>query len=134
VQRSPQQHPSSSSLLKIVYLTSTIYSQALSESPTMFSSLANHPAMEQIYGELADTANDDTWIRFPGVLLWIVLTAGAAAAFSSKQGFFIMFLFRVGTSAVWWGREEARLSLLTFLWAKRRSEGLEARVWAGGGV
>lgn len=128
----PQPHPSSASLLRIVHLTATIYNRALSELPTTFTSPVNHQAMEQICRELEDEANDDTWIRYPGILLWIVLTAGAAAEFRSERAFFTMFLMRVGTSAVWWGPEEARLSLLRFLWVKRRSEGLEARVWEGG--
>jgi hypothetical protein len=127
----PQLHPSSASLLRIVYLTATIYNRALSEPPTTFSSPLNHQAMEQICRELENKANDSTWIRFPGIFLWIVLTAGAAAAFRAECGFFTMFLMRVGTSAVWWGPEEARLSLLRFLWVKRRSEGLEDRAWAG---
>ena len=43
-----------------------------------------------------------------------------------------MLLMRVGTSAVWWGPKEARLSLLRFLWVKSRSEGLEVRIGDGG--
>lgn len=125
-------HPSSPSLLRMVHLTSTIYSRALSNPPTMLSSPINHRAMEQICRDLEDCANDDNWVRYPGVLLWIILTTGAAATFRSERSFFLMFLMRVGTSAVWWGPEEARLSLLRFLWVKRRSEGLETRTWAGG--
>lgn len=124
-------HHSSASLLRIVHLTSVIYNRALSEPPTVFSSPANYTAMKQICRELEDTANDETWIRYPGVLLWIILTAVSAATFRVERSFFIMFLLRVGTSAAWWGPEEARVSLLRFLWVKRHAEGLEARVWAG---
>jgi hypothetical protein len=125
-------YPSSQSLLRMVHLTSTIYNRALSQPPTMLSSPENHQAIEQICRDLEDTTNDDTWTRYPGILLWIILTAGSAAAFRAEYSFFIMFLMRVGTSAVWWGPKEARMSLLRFLWVKRRSEGLATRVWAGG--
>ena len=116
----------STSLLRMVCLTSSIYNGALSQPPIRLSSPVNHRAMEQICRDLEETTNDDTWVRFPGILLWIILTVGSAAAFRAERSFFFMFLMRVGTSAVWWGPEEAKISLLRFLWVKRRSEGLEA--------
>ncbi|KAG0649271.1 hypothetical protein D0Z07_4302 [Hyphodiscus hymeniophilus] len=120
-------HSSLPSLLKIILLTAIIFHRAFSEPPVSFAAPVNHDVIEQICRELEDEANDETWVRYPGILLWIVLTAGAAASFREERAFFTMFLMKVGTSAVWWGPDKARLALLRFLWIKRRSEGLEAR-------
>jgi hypothetical protein len=116
--------PFSSSLSKMVYLTSTIYASAFSNNPTPFDSVCNNAAVQELCSGLEDTTNDETWTRYPGILLWIVLTGLAAAANLPQRSYFAMFVFRVGTSAVWWGTEAANAAIRRFIGVKRRAGGL----------
>ena len=114
-----------SSVLTMIQYVSSIYQRALCHPPTSFSSPLNHSAVEQICRGLEITENDATWVQYPGILLWIALTAGAAAEYRPERSYFLTFLLRIGTSAAWWGSEEARAAVLRFLWMKRKAEGLE---------
>ncbi|KUJ10555.1 uncharacterized protein LY89DRAFT_740264 [Mollisia scopiformis] len=115
---------STGTLCKIVHATSSIYCRTFNNPPTPFSSPSNADALAIISTCLEDTTNDETWTRYPGILSWIVLTALAASIHQPQCSFFAMFVFRVGTSAAWWGPREARKSIMTFLDVKRRSDGL----------
>lgn len=115
----------SKTLSKIIYAASSIYRQAFTDPPIPFTSPTNTDALATICSCLEDTRNDETWTEYPGILLWIVLTAMAAAVNQPQCSFFAMFVLRVGTSAAWWGPREARIAIMNFLRVKRRSEGLE---------
>lgn len=116
--------PTCSSLSRVIYFTSDIYRRALGIPSIPFTSPLNEAAIKKISLCLEDTSNDETWIRYPGNLLWILLIASSATVAKGPRGFFIMLLFRVGTSAVWWGTEEAREAILEFADVKRRANGL----------
>jgi hypothetical protein len=120
----PAPSPFSPSLSKIIYHTSTIYASAFSTPPTPFKSVFNSHAVRSICQGLEDTSNDETWTRYPGILLWIALTANAAAADLPQKSFFAMFVFRVGTSAAWWGMEAGGEAVRRFAVVKRRAEGV----------
>jgi hypothetical protein len=116
--------PTYSSLSRTIYFTSDIYRRALGSPSIPFTSPLNETAIKEISLGLEDIGNDETWIRYPGILLWILLTASSATVARGPRGFFVMLLFRVGISAVWWGTEEAREALLRFADVKRRANGL----------
>lgn len=115
---------SSSSLSRVIYFTSIIYLRTLGGPPIPFSSPLNSTAIKEVSLGLEDTDNDKTWIQYPGILLWVVLIAASSTIATEQGGFFIMLLFRVGTSAIWWGTEEAREAILKFAEVKGRANGL----------
>jgi hypothetical protein len=123
----PEPMASSNSLARIVYLASTTYAPAFSIRPTPFNALCNNTAVRSLAETLEDTTNDEIWIRYPGILLWIVLSGYAAAKNMPERSFFAMFAIRVGTSAAWWGMEAAGLAIRKFIEVKRRAEGVEMR-------
>jgi hypothetical protein len=127
----PEPMPFANSLAQIIYLTSTIYSPAFSApplGPITFNSLCNNAAVRSLTEALEDTTNDEIWVRYPGILLWIVLTGYAAAEKLPDRSFFAMFVFRVGTSAAWWGMEAAGMAIRKFIGVKRRAEGVDVEV------
>ncbi|KAE9363405.1 hypothetical protein N431DRAFT_357302 [Stipitochalara longipes BDJ] len=107
---------------KIIHNTAIIYSSAFSTPPLPFNSAYNATSVKTIAECLEDTTNDMIWTRYPGVLLWIVLTAYAAAETLPERSFFATFVFRVGTSAAWWGTEAAGLAIRKFIVVKRVAE------------
>lgn len=111
-------------LTKIIYAASSIYRCAFNNPPTPLSSPTNIDALRTISTCLEDTRNDGTWTECPGILLWVTLTALSAAVNQPESSFIAMFVFRVGTSAAWWGPRQARAAIMTFLKVKKRSEGL----------
>lgn len=112
----------SNSLSRMICAASSIYFRAFKDPPVAFASRSHSNALATIAACLEDTRNDATWTEYPGILLWVVLTALAAAVHHPQCSFFAMFVFRVGTSAAWWGPREARAAICTFLQVKKRSE------------
>jgi len=106
---------------KIIHHTAFIYSRALSSPRIPFSSPLNQNSAKQIAHCLDDISNDAVWVQYPGILVWILLTAGAAAVHSPERSFFVVFLARVGTSAIanlWQGMSQTMMRFL----ALRKSE------------
>ena len=116
-------HPPSppSSLICIIQQTSIIYQRAFLTPSIPFESPLNHHAVRSIAQCLENTSNDTTWVRFPGILLWIILNAASAALYLPERSFFVMWLIKVGTGAAWWGAEEAKEAVLRFVRVKRGS-------------
>lgn len=94
--------------------------------PVPFRSAGNAADVNEIRDALEDTSNDETWTHYPGILFWILLTA-LAAANDDRRCYIAMFMFRVGTTAVWWGTEEATAAVMTFLRVKMAAEGFAKR-------
>ncbi len=113
----------STTLLKIIHTTGIIYASALTTPPTPFNAACNAAAVRTIAECLEDTTNDSVWTQYPGILLWIVLTAYTAADKLPERSFFATFLSRVGTSAVWWGTDAAGMAIRRFSVVKRVAEG-----------
>jgi hypothetical protein len=107
--------PDTPSLEKIIYHTAIIYSGALCSPRIPFSSLLNQNSVEHIAHCLEDTSNDAFWARYPGILVWILLTAVAAAVNSLERSFFVVFLARVGTSAIPNSWQEMSQAMVRFL-------------------
>lgn len=63
-------------------------------------------------------------MKYPGVLLWILLVGVAAAdGGEGERSYLTMWFYRVGTTAVHWGVEECTEAVLAFLRVKRVADG-----------
>jgi hypothetical protein len=113
---------SAASLYEVIYWTTKIYKGAFEESPTPFSSKSNVAAVRKICTGLEDVSNDGTWTQYPGILLWVLLTATSAAIYLPQRNFLVMFLTRLGVSATWWGIEDADGSMRKFMLIKLRAD------------
>ncbi|KAL2076212.1 hypothetical protein VTL71DRAFT_1155 [Oculimacula yallundae] len=106
-------------LFPIIDAASSIYRRAFLKVP--FDSPCNSKDVERICELLEDHSADETWVKYPGLLMWILLV-GMSAAKRERRSFLTMFLYRVGTTAVWWGMDECTMAVMTFLRVKRRAE------------
>jgi hypothetical protein len=114
---------SSSLLLMLIHLTSAIFHPALGTPSIPFTSSGNTQSVMKICEILEDTSIDATFVRYPGILLWVLLTTASAAANRPERGYLVTFLLRIGTSAIWWGMEEFVSSVKMFIFLKKRAEG-----------
>ncbi|KAL2072913.1 hypothetical protein VTL71DRAFT_10237 [Oculimacula yallundae] len=105
----------------IINAASNIYRRAFMTPPVPFHSVWNENDVKKICDALEDTSNDDTWTYYPGILLWVLLTALSAAKYK-RRSYIAFFVFRAGTTAIWWGMEEATTSVMTFLRVKLAAE------------
>lgn len=105
---------------EIVNAAASIYRRAFLGVP--FETSCNARDVQRMCELLEDETCDETWVRYPGVLMWILLVGVAAGKRSGERSFLTMFFYRVGTTAVWWGMEECTQAVMTFLRVKRAAE------------
>jgi hypothetical protein len=120
----PITHKDPLSLLTMIHLTATIYTRAPRTPPVPFSADLNRWAVERLCHGLESTANDGTWGRFPGILIWILLVGSAATERGiAEHSYFVSMLMRValGASHGWW--DELSGAMKTFMMARARAEG-----------
>lgn len=109
-------------LFRIIQAASNIYRRAFINIP--FSSPCNRREVQAICECLEDAENDEVWVKYPGVLLWILLVGVAAAdGGEGERSYLTMWFYRVGTTAVHWGVEECTEAVLAFLRVKRVADG-----------
>jgi hypothetical protein len=97
-------------ILHTIQLAATIYTRALSNPPIAFSSTLNGDLASQLCHALEDATSDQTWDKYPGVHLWILLTAAAATEGTSPEtclvghGMIISLIAKVsmGAGYGWW--------------------------------
>jgi hypothetical protein len=116
-------YPTAPSLHQIIQLTSTIYIAALSSPPTPFHAPSNRSTVLQLISAIESPAHDDVWDEFPGIFVWILLTAAAAAWDLQERAMAVSLLTRVGLGAGygWW--ESFSRGVRAFGEVKRRAEG-----------
>ncbi|KAG4435418.1 hypothetical protein IFR05_009092 [Cadophora sp. M221] len=107
-------------VFEIVNAAASIYRRAFLGVP--FEASCNARDVQRMCELLEDETCDETWVRYPGVLMWILLVGIAAGRRSRERSFLTMFFYRVGTTAVWWGMEECTEAVMTFLRVKRGAE------------
>lgn len=90
-----------STLFKIIRNTSIIYRGAFLLPSTPISSSLNYPFVTSIVALLSSSDYDDTWVCFPGILLWIMLTGTVAASNHPEQTFFKQFFAEIVSAARW---------------------------------
>jgi hypothetical protein len=90
-----------SALFSIIQNTSIIYRGAFLLPPTPLSSPFNYPYVATIVPLLSSPEYDDTWVRFPGIFLWIILTCTVAASNHPERAFFIHFFANIVSAARW---------------------------------
>ncbi|KAH8811555.1 hypothetical protein F5884DRAFT_854896 [Xylogone sp. PMI_703] len=102
-------HPS---LLDMIALTSAIYVQFFS-SNSLSVSVSTLATALMTYLECP--IHDETWMKYPGILLWIVLTGSATTAGEKgERSLFLLWATRLGLISVWGWWEEMRSSVECF--------------------
>lgn len=106
-------------LFKIIQSTAIIYRAAFLVPPTPLSSPLNHQFVTSIVHILSSPDDDETWVRFPGILLWIILTGTVAAYNHPERAFFIHFYGKIISVARWQWWDEIIGAFETFLPMRR---------------
>jgi hypothetical protein len=106
----------------VLILCSKIYRQALDQSPVAFTSPQNHGTLTLLHQALSRTSGDDTWLHFPGILTWVLLTGLAAATQRPERTLFVTYLGEVSLWAMqgWW--EDFVEAFLNFREIQRTAE------------
>lgn len=115
--------PHTTPLFKTILHTSLIYSRAFHIDPIPFSSPINSNSLAILVQELESEVNDETWLRYPGVFLWVILTATVAAEGRPERAFLTQLFYKIVPVAKWGWWTEIRASMLTFLDVRRMAEG-----------
>jgi len=95
-----------SALFSIVQSTAFIYRAAFLTPPRPISSPLNHQHVASIVRSLSSPDGDETWVRYPGILLWIILVGTVAANNHPERSFFIHFYGKIISVARWHWWEE----------------------------
>jgi len=103
------------SVLDVLRIASIIHCRALSTPPVHFSAPANIPLLRLLYDFINVSAPDPFWLRYPGILLWVLLIGCAAAVKRRERSYFMMYLAKVGifTEPRCWF--EAQSAILRFI-------------------
>jgi hypothetical protein len=99
----------------VLLAASIIYHRALSTPPTTFSAPANVSCLQNLFKYINVSAPDQFWLRYPGILLWVLLVGCAAAVKRSERSYFMMFLAKVGIFTelrCWFETESAILKFI----------------------
>ncbi|KAH7361032.1 hypothetical protein BKA65DRAFT_197237 [Rhexocercosporidium sp. MPI-PUGE-AT-0058] len=102
-------------IFETLHHTALIYERAVNSLYTPFNSPINYPDLAFLYGSLNISAPNPFWIRYPGILLWVLLVGCAASVKREERSYFMMFLAKVGifTEQRWWF--ETQNAVLRFL-------------------
>jgi len=83
--------------------------------------------MEELCRNLESPANDEAWYQYPGIFLWVLLTAVAAARGIPEHSFLLSLLTKTGFGAGYGGWKEMCEGWTKFRWVKRRAEEWESK-------
>lgn len=100
------------SLLTIISLAATLYTRLFETLllPVSVSSLTS-----ALVSSIECVDHDEIWMRYPGILLWIVLTGCVSTpGEEGERSYFLLWATRIGLSSVWGWWDEMRRSLEVF--------------------
>jgi len=89
-------NPTHNHLLETLQRASLIYSRCLTYPPTDFSSPKNDETIQQLCIAFAKCSDDDFWVCYPGILLWVLLVGTATARGKTNSAFWMFYLSRTG--------------------------------------
>lgn len=89
--------PCHNHVLETIQHSSTLYSRTLTTPGLDFPSPPNEHSYKELYRAFAKCSHDDLWVRFPGVLLWVLLVGTAAARGKEEAAFWMFYLARTGS-------------------------------------
>jgi hypothetical protein len=90
-----------SALFSIIQNTAIIYRAAFLLPPTPLSSPLNYQFVSSMIHLFSSPDDGGTWVRFPDILLWIILTGTVAASNHPERAFFIHLFGKVIRVARW---------------------------------
>ena len=83
-------------LLETLQSASLLYSRSLTCPPIDFPSTQNEVVFQQLCTAFSKCSDDDFWISYPGILLWILLIGTASARGKTSSAFWMFYLSRTG--------------------------------------
>ncbi|KAG4432122.1 hypothetical protein IFR05_012396 [Cadophora sp. M221] len=91
-------------VFETLHHTALIYERAVTPPHIPFNSPINHHDLAFLYESLNISAPNPFWIRYPGILLWVLLVGCAVSVKREERSYFMMFLAKVGifTEQRWW--------------------------------
>lgn len=89
-------NPIHNHVLETLLSASVIYSGSLALPPIDFPSPRNDEAFQQLCTAFSKCSDDDFWVCYPGILLWILLIATASARGKRESAFWMFYLSRTG--------------------------------------
>ena len=84
-------------VLETLQGAASIYSRSLTGLNIDFSSFLNNEGFRKLQGAFGKCTEDDFWVRYPGVLLWVILVGTAAAWGKEEAAFWMFYLARTGS-------------------------------------
>jgi hypothetical protein len=102
-------------VLEVCQLTARIYRRAFFVPAVAFTSARNASDFNRLFEVLSKCATDDFWVRYPGVLLWVLLVSSATSALRNERSYFMMYLAKIGifSEPVHW--QQIQNAILRFL-------------------
>ncbi|KAH9213139.1 hypothetical protein DL95DRAFT_524629 [Leptodontidium sp. 2 PMI_412] len=91
-------------VFETLHHTALIYERAVTPPHIPFISPINYQDLASMYESLNISAPNPFWIRYPGMLLWVLLVGCAVSVKREERSYFMMFLAKVGifTEQRWW--------------------------------
>lgn len=91
-------------VLETLRSAGVIYSRCLTNPNIDFPSPMNEEAFNQLCASFGKCSDDEFWIRYPGILLWILLVGAASSRAKKSAAFWMFYLSRTGsfTTAETW--------------------------------
>ena len=102
-------------VFETLHRTALIYERAVTLPHVPFNSPTNYSDLSSLYESLNTSAPDPFWLRYPGILLWVLLVGCAVSVKREERSYFMMFLAKVGifTEQRWWF--ESQSAILRFI-------------------
>jgi hypothetical protein len=89
--------PSHNHILETLLSAGAIYSRSLSNPTIDFPLSINDQAFQDLCKAFGKCSNDDFWVAYPGVLLWVLLVGTAVARGKKEAAFWMFYLSRTGS-------------------------------------
>ncbi|PVH82312.1 hypothetical protein DL98DRAFT_514068 [Cadophora sp. DSE1049] len=106
-------------VFETLHHTALVYERAVTYPHLPFNSPINYSDLSHLYESLNTSAPDPFWLRYPGLLLWVLLVGCAVSVKREERSYFMMFLAKVGifTEQRWWF--ESQSAILKFIEVQR---------------
>jgi hypothetical protein len=113
-------------LPKTIRLASILYLSFFQNPPIPISSPANHETVTILAEELESPMNDEIWLQYPGIPLWILLVGAAVSEGREEGPFFVHFLVKVDIQSRWgwWEELNGASETWSLLTCQDKSEGV----------
>ncbi|KAH7346817.1 hypothetical protein BKA65DRAFT_284611 [Rhexocercosporidium sp. MPI-PUGE-AT-0058] len=117
--------PNHNHVLETLQHTSTIYHRAIEFLAIDFPSPLNERAYQDLCTAFGKCSDDDFWVRYPGVQLWVLLVGTAASRGKKEAAFWMFYLSRTGSfsNAANWLTGNAAIRLFLDIQRRMRDAG-----------